>query len=534
MAEELDSPTLQISPGESSFSVWLDDQLLYTDCAELDNRIGHIRLPMTGWYRSDPIIITLPTDYRDKTLTIAQASPEYMETSYLKAWPASIQLYCGYAYESGLISETYRMAIAAFQSFLMTALMLVVFVRNRDWSALWLALAGMLWISKPLMGASFFYKYFGSYDSSLGGLIPLLSILVLLLFLTMRGGTHRMIPAVLTGLFALTLAGYAAVVLLTPYGSVGNWVNILLVDVVPYWLALISLMTILILTAVYWRKETWFFRIFAPLVFAIIAISLFISACFTYRGVLLQQLALSLSSGQAHFICTLIEPAIAAATLLTAIADAVKTELERRKERQWIEQHQEMAMASYENLRRQHEEVMMLRHDMMRHFVALRELDNTPQAAAYLEKLIGDNEKIQPVIQSGNKMLDLILNSKIASAAAKGIKVEIIRAEIADQLPLTDSELCSLIMNLLDNAINAASGVKVSPQIDLDMHVKRSFFIFTCTNSVDPAAQEAPGSRHGLGLKIVQRIAENYDCLIQTTPSDRKYSVTVAIPLSDQ
>ena len=42
MDEELDSPTLQLAPLEWRFSVWLDDDLIYTDCPELDNRIGYV------------------------------------------------------------------------------------------------------------------------------------------------------------------------------------------------------------------------------------------------------------------------------------------------------------------------------------------------------------------------------------------------------------------------------------------------------------------------------------------------------------
>ena len=44
--EALDSPTLQLGTVERTFSVWLDDVLIYTDHPELDNRIGYLTLPM--------------------------------------------------------------------------------------------------------------------------------------------------------------------------------------------------------------------------------------------------------------------------------------------------------------------------------------------------------------------------------------------------------------------------------------------------------------------------------------------------------
>ena len=99
--------------GERKFSVWLDNVLIYTDCPELDNRIGHLQLPMNDWFRDDPIIISLPRDYLGKTLTIAQSFPEWAETSRIEAYPTTVRLYCGYAYESGLISETTRITLLA-------------------------------------------------------------------------------------------------------------------------------------------------------------------------------------------------------------------------------------------------------------------------------------------------------------------------------------------------------------------------------------------------------------------------------------
>lgn len=92
-------------------------------------------------------------------------------------------------------------------------------------------------------------------------------------------------------------------------------------------------------------------------------------------------------------------------------------------------------------------------------------------------------------------------------------------------------------MNLLDNAIAAASQVKKHPQIDLDMHLKGAFFVFSCTNSANPSlarSEQADASltMHGLGLKIIQQIADIHGCLVQTSQTEKQYTVTVAIPLT--
>ena len=120
LSEILDSPTLRLDTANRSMAVFLDGELLYTDCPEQDNRIGYLRLPMLGWDRTEPIVLSLPPDYVGKTLTIAQSTglgekqePEADPT----VWPCSIQLYCGYSYESGLISESFQPPSVSGQAF---------------------------------------------------------------------------------------------------------------------------------------------------------------------------------------------------------------------------------------------------------------------------------------------------------------------------------------------------------------------------------------------------------------------------------
>ena len=46
LVEELDSPTLQIGAFSKTYVVWLDDEVLYIDFPEGENRMGYLRLPM--------------------------------------------------------------------------------------------------------------------------------------------------------------------------------------------------------------------------------------------------------------------------------------------------------------------------------------------------------------------------------------------------------------------------------------------------------------------------------------------------------
>lgn len=154
-------------------------------------------------------------------------------------------------------------------------------------------------------------------------------------------------------------------------------------------------------------------------------------------------------------------PLAAAGTAITVVFEAVSGMasgyLAARTEARLLAQQSKLSRQSYEAMRRQSQEVMLLRHDMAKHCKVLRQMTKEPQAAGYLDGLIGENEKIRPVIQSGNETMDIILNSKLSEAAGHGIAVETVRAQAPESLPQSDAELCSLVMNIMDNAIEAPS-----------------------------------------------------------------------------
>ena len=144
--------------------------------------------------------------------------------------------------------------------------------------------------------------------------------------------------------------------------------------------------------------------------------------------------------------------------------------------------------------------------------------------------MIGRNEKIPVILQSGNQMIDIILNGRLASAEAAGVEVEILNAQAPETLPLSETDLCSLMLNLVDNAVAAASAPGIErARIRLELRVKGSFFVFTCENTCAAGeAQKKDGQ--GLGLKIVEGVVARYDCLMEMERAAGMYRVTVAIP----
>lgn len=546
MYEDLDSPILRITAASPSIAVFLDDQILYTDCPELDNRIGHLTLPMMEEYREIPIVIALPSNYQGRTLTIAQSSPENAETQTPKTtvWPCNIVFECGFSYESGLISECFQTAIPVTLVFFAGLLFLATFVwqtilKNTDVRLLCIALTLLFYMLSQISSVSFFSHYFTILDN-MTDLCQKASLAVLLIFLSLQAGKKKLALCIFTALYSISVC---ICLFLDMYVSNMNNLRWFFWNTLPTILGFAGLLSALLFGLIFWRKESRFYHLFLLLM-------LTEAACYgcrllldeTFRADMWEQFTIMISP--AYFLWQLFTGSMLA-TVISASAVYIQSEWSRRTETRLMAQHGRLMQKSYKNLQRQHEEVMMIRHDMAKHIRLLRQMTREDQIADYLDSLLEQNKKIRPVIQSGNETLDIILNGKLAEIEDSGAKLQIENTVAPETLPLSDADLCSLIVNIIDNAIDTVSAPDIQhPYIKLDIHISNSFFVFNCKNAVSqkckPSKTEKPQThagktvaKHGLGLKIIRQIANRYNALLETEQGTDYYEVTAAFPIDE-
>ena len=546
LTEELDSPTLQIGTVNQTISIFLNDVLIYTDYPDLDNRIGYLKLPTLEFDRLETITVSLPPDYLGQTLTIAQSSPTWTEIprEFITAWPCSVRLYCGYAYESGLIASTAKTILPAVLLFALELFLLAAFIRNAsigNFSPLIpiFVLSVLFQICSILSKADFFGRYLSGIPFDLTWMCFFLSVGALLLFLALRAEHLRplfLVCAVLQWSASL-LSLLTQLDLLWEYG---DWYVffMLLPQIVGFLTLLVSLAGAFIL----WKQGSRFFRRFSQTALVltggyalVLAGSLLFSP--TYTSKVFTRLWGELTGNLPNFSLKLLWNLCLLASLAAIVLELLEQEAERRTELAVLSAKNELAMESYENLRRQSEEVMMLRHDTMKHYSLLRTMvTETPERlTGYLDELIGQVEKVRPVVASKNQILNILINGKLNSAAEKGIPTEIVRSDAPKKLPLTDMELCSLVINIMDNAICAAKDSD-KPYIKLDFHCKDQHFVFTCENSKPTTVSDNKKismPEHGYGLKIIRQIMSRWgDNMISIENSDTMHRITLVLPLS--
>ena len=203
-------------------------------------------------------------------------------------------------------------------------------------------------------------------------------------------------------------------------------------------------------------------------------------------------------------------------------------------QRELIETH----YAEVENMYRQ---IRGWRHDFRNHIQTMKAYaaaEDWQAVRRYLDELDGDLAAVDPVIKTGNPMADAILNSKISLARSKDIPVTA-DAHIPVALKLSEIDLCCIIGNLFDNAIEAS--LQLPPEkrlirVYLDMkntQLYLSFTNFTAGKSCAGRADCSPlrrGRAHGFGLLRTDAIVKRLGGYLSRNSEDGAFTTEILLP----
>lgn len=182
------------------------------------------------------------------------------------------------------------------------------------------------------------------------------------------------------------------------------------------------------------------------------------------------------------------------------------------------------------------------RHDYHNHIQvmkAYRSLDENDKVDSYLNSLETDLTSVDTLIKSGNVMIDAILNSKLSLAKSRNISINA-KAIVPKNISVSEIDLCVIIGNLLDNAIEACLRVDDETKrfIRVYMDLKRDNLYLSVTNASNGKIQKqdgryisGKGANHGFGLMRVDKIVDKYEGYIKRRDEDGAFTSEIMLPL---
>ena len=180
------------------------------------------------------------------------------------------------------------------------------------------------------------------------------------------------------------------------------------------------------------------------------------------------------------------------------------------------------------------------RHDYRNHIQNMKNrLDGDQgELEQYLDELADDLTQTDTSIQTGNVMADAVLNSKLSVAEQKSIQLNV-KAHIPKGIEMTDVEMCSVLGNLLDNAIEACVKLPCDKRF-LRVYIdkfKGQFYLSVQNSS--PSIQRDKGifrttkaGTHGFGLFRIDRIAKKYGGYVNRQYEEGVFATELLLPLS--
>lgn len=141
-------------------------------------------------------------------------------------------------------------------------------------------------------------------------------------------------------------------------------------------------------------------------------------------------------------------------------------------------------------------------------------------------------------IRTGNHLVDFLLTQKLIEAREQHIHV-ITNIILPADLPIKEDDLCSLLLNLLNNAIEASKREE-NPVIHIIISVVKNYLQIHIKNkSSEDILLKNPrllttkkdANTHGFGIQIIQSIVDNYSGMITFKMEGEYFSVITMLQL---
>ena len=190
-----------------------------------------------------------------------------------------------------------------------------------------------------------------------------------------------------------------------------------------------------------------------------------------------------------------------------------------------------------------HQSGRRLKHDMKNHLMVLSSYlasGNYDEARAYASEILDKLNAMHSYIETGNTLLNHIINEKLQYAREQGIGI---KAEIENLsfAAMSSLDFAALLGNLLDNAIEASLREEERDrELELRITKKQGYETICVKNKIADSVlrenpdllstKEAEDDMHGIGILRIKEIVENYHGMYDVYEMDGFFCVAVFIP----
>lgn len=189
------------------------------------------------------------------------------------------------------------------------------------------------------------------------------------------------------------------------------------------------------------------------------------------------------------------------------------------------------------------ERIRALHHDLKNHFLVLDQLAKEGRCREIREYIYRTGAEVtgyNTFINTGNTIIDGLVNSKLESLLAESVEIET-EVFISENLNIAAGDISIILGNLLDNAVIALKEMpegKKQKVLQLRMREDRGQLILKITNSHNRSLCKSGGFyrtskkdrwRHGIGLKNVKSVVDRYAGYMEISHTENIFAVEIVL-----
>lgn len=222
--------------------------------------------------------------------------------------------------------------------------------------------------------------------------------------------------------------------------------------------------------------------------------------------------------------------------IVGCIAYLVIKYLTASQKKRATEKQLELELNHYSNMVEKNRDMRVFRHDFKNNLISVRALIGDGQyneAEKYIDELYGRLDATKNAFSTGNHLADAILAEKNSAAVSQ--KTEIDFDGIIPSDGIDNIDLCTILANALDNALEASKSIE-NAIINVRAAVNSAVFMLTVSNpTLRPVeiknnrvkTTKADSVNHGLGIGSIKNAAKKYSGEVNLKYEDGHFTVEV-------
>lgn len=204
----------------------------------------------------------------------------------------------------------------------------------------------------------------------------------------------------------------------------------------------------------------------------------------------------------------------------------------------------ELYRTQFEESEKKYDEMNKIRHDMKNHLQCISSLLDDKEydkADSYVADIIKNKLNFEfKQINTGNRVVDAIANTKLTQCKNENILTTVNAGPI--EIQIDDVDMCSLLGNIFDNAIEACRKVDKNKELYFEINQKKGYINIIMKNSVqnsvienNPEFETTKKNKnvHGYGIKSVKSIVEKYNGMMELFEQDGFFIADIWVSCGD-